>query len=155
MKASWYFSFHLPHTEDDILTKFTITALDANDNTVKERVFENIPVTRNTYSFSVAAARPPTAPSTSPPIPIGRAWTATRSNSSIWLSHCVLDRNLRVSAFLFFCPSWTCFLLCKGRYLSPNVLGIHCWQAEIFLSLGRERVFKAVINQNFPMPYRR
>ena len=39
--------FTLPHTEDDILTKLTVTALDANDNTVKERIFENIPVTRN------------------------------------------------------------------------------------------------------------
>ena len=70
--------FTLPHTEEDVLTKLTVTALDANDNTVKERVFENVPVTRNqitryTGSFSVmaAAARPPTAPSASPPIPIG------------------------------------------------------------------------------------
>ena len=39
--------YTLPHTEDDILTKLTVTALDANDNTVKERIFENIPVTRN------------------------------------------------------------------------------------------------------------
>ncbi len=39
--------FTLPHTEDDVLTKLTVTALDANDNTVKERTFENIPVTRN------------------------------------------------------------------------------------------------------------
>lgn len=39
--------YTLPHTEDDVLTKLTITALDANDNTVKERTFENIPVTRN------------------------------------------------------------------------------------------------------------
>lgn len=39
--------YTLPHTEDDVLTKLTVTALDANDNTVKERVFENIPVTRN------------------------------------------------------------------------------------------------------------
>jgi len=39
--------FTLPHTEDDVLTKLTVTALDANDNTVKERIFENIPVTRN------------------------------------------------------------------------------------------------------------
>ena len=35
------------HTEEDVLTKLTVTALDANDNTVKERVFENVPVTRN------------------------------------------------------------------------------------------------------------
>ncbi|MBO4810615.1 MAG: FimB/Mfa2 family fimbrial subunit [Prevotella sp.] len=39
--------YTLPHTENDVLTKLTVTALDANDNTVKERVFENIPVTRN------------------------------------------------------------------------------------------------------------
>ena len=39
--------YTLPHTEDDVLTKLTVTALDANDNTVKERVFENVPVTRN------------------------------------------------------------------------------------------------------------
>lgn len=39
--------FTLPHTEEDVLTKLTVTALDANDNTVKERVFENVPVTRN------------------------------------------------------------------------------------------------------------
>ena len=39
--------FTLPHTEDDVLTKLTVTALDANDNAVKERIFENVPVTRN------------------------------------------------------------------------------------------------------------
>ena len=39
--------YTLPHTEEDVLTKFTVTALDANDNTVKECVFENVPVTRN------------------------------------------------------------------------------------------------------------
>ena len=39
--------FTLPHTEDDVLTKLTVTAFDANDNTVKERIFENVPVTRN------------------------------------------------------------------------------------------------------------
>ena len=42
-----YEIFTLPHTEEDVLTKLTVTALDANDNTVKERIFENIPVTRN------------------------------------------------------------------------------------------------------------
>ena len=31
----------------DVLTKLTVTALDANDNTIKERVFENVPVIRN------------------------------------------------------------------------------------------------------------
>ena len=39
--------YTLPHTDDDVLTKLTVTALDANDNTVKERIFENVPVTRN------------------------------------------------------------------------------------------------------------
>ena len=39
--------YTLPYTEDDVLTKLTVTALDANDDTVKERVFENVPVTRN------------------------------------------------------------------------------------------------------------
>ena len=39
--------YTLPHTEEDVLTKLTVTALDANDNTVKERIFENVPVTRN------------------------------------------------------------------------------------------------------------
>lgn len=39
--------FTLPHTENDVLTLLTVTALDANDNTVKERIFENVPVTRN------------------------------------------------------------------------------------------------------------
>ena len=42
-----YEIFTLPHTEEDVLTKLTVTALDANDNTVKERVFENVPVNRN------------------------------------------------------------------------------------------------------------
>ena len=42
-----YEIFTLPHTEEDVLTKLTVTALDANDNTVKERVFESVPVTRN------------------------------------------------------------------------------------------------------------
>lgn len=42
-----YEIFTMPHTEDDVLTKLTVTALDANDNTVKERIFENVPVTRN------------------------------------------------------------------------------------------------------------
>ena len=42
-----YEIFTLPHTEEDVLTKLTVTALDANDNTIKERIFENIPVTRN------------------------------------------------------------------------------------------------------------
>ena len=39
--------YTLPHTEEDVLTKLTVTALDANDNTVKERIFGNVPVTRN------------------------------------------------------------------------------------------------------------
>ena len=32
---------------DDVLTKLTVTALVQNDNIVKEKVFENVPVTRN------------------------------------------------------------------------------------------------------------
>ena len=39
--------YTLPHTEDDVLTKLTVTALDANDNVIKERTFENVPITRN------------------------------------------------------------------------------------------------------------
>ena len=42
-----YEIYTLPHTEDDVLTKLTVTALDANDNIIKETVFEDIPVTRN------------------------------------------------------------------------------------------------------------
>ena len=42
-----YEIYTLPHTEDDVLTKLTVTALDANDNIIKERTFENIPITRN------------------------------------------------------------------------------------------------------------
>ena len=42
-----YDIYTLPHTEDDVLTKLTVTALDENDNIVKERIFENVPVTRN------------------------------------------------------------------------------------------------------------
>jgi hypothetical protein len=42
-----YEIYTLPHTEDDVLTKLTVTALDANDNIIKEKVFEDIPVTRN------------------------------------------------------------------------------------------------------------
>ena len=38
--------FTMPHTEEDVL-KITVTALDANDNTVKEQIFEDVPVTRN------------------------------------------------------------------------------------------------------------
>ena len=32
---------------EDVLTKLTVTALDANDNIIKERVFENVPIVRN------------------------------------------------------------------------------------------------------------
>ena len=42
-----YEIYTLPHTEEDVLTKLTVTALDANDNTIKERIFENVPVVRN------------------------------------------------------------------------------------------------------------
>ena len=38
--------FTMPHTEEDVL-KITVTALDANENTVKEQVFEDVPITRN------------------------------------------------------------------------------------------------------------
>ena len=39
--------YTLPHTEEDVLTKLTVTALDANDNILKERTFENVPIIRN------------------------------------------------------------------------------------------------------------
>lgn len=39
--------YTLPHTEEDVLTRLTVTALNANDNAVKECIFENVPVTRN------------------------------------------------------------------------------------------------------------
>lgn len=39
--------YTMPHSEEDELTRLTITALDANDNTVKEQTFEKIPITRN------------------------------------------------------------------------------------------------------------
>ena len=42
-----YEIYTLPHTEDDVLTKLAVTALDANDNVIKERTFENVPITRN------------------------------------------------------------------------------------------------------------
>ena len=42
-----YEIYTLPHSEEDLLTKLTVTALDANDNIIKERVFENVPVVRN------------------------------------------------------------------------------------------------------------
>ena len=42
-----YEIYTLPHTEEDVLTKLTVTALDANDNIIKEKVFENVPITRN------------------------------------------------------------------------------------------------------------
>ena len=42
-----YEIYTLPHTEEDVLTKLTVTALDANDNIIKERTFENVPIIRN------------------------------------------------------------------------------------------------------------
>ena len=42
-----YELYTLPHAEEDVLTKMTITALDASDNELYETVLENIPVTRN------------------------------------------------------------------------------------------------------------
>ena len=42
-----YEIYSLPHTEEDVLTRLTVTALDAADNIVSEREFEDIPITRN------------------------------------------------------------------------------------------------------------
>lgn len=42
-----YEIYTFPHTAEDVLTKLVVTALDANDNTVKERVYENVPIVRN------------------------------------------------------------------------------------------------------------
>lgn len=39
--------YTLPHCEEDVLTRLTITALDAADNIIQEQTLENIPVTRN------------------------------------------------------------------------------------------------------------
>lgn len=42
-----YEIYTLPHTEEDVLTKLTITAYDANDNIILEKQFEDVPVVRN------------------------------------------------------------------------------------------------------------
>lgn len=42
-----YDLFTMPHTEEDVITKLTVTALDANDNAIAERTIENIPIRRN------------------------------------------------------------------------------------------------------------
>ena len=42
-----YEIYTMPHTEDDVLTKVTVTALDAADNVIGERVFEDVPVRRD------------------------------------------------------------------------------------------------------------
>ena len=42
-----YEIYSMPHSEVDELTKLTVTALDANDNAIREMTFENIPITRN------------------------------------------------------------------------------------------------------------
>ena len=42
-----YEIYTLPHSEEDVLTKLTVTALDANDNIIRERIFENVPIIRN------------------------------------------------------------------------------------------------------------
>lgn len=42
-----YFLYTLPHTTDDILTKVTITGLDAGDNIVGECTLENVPISTN------------------------------------------------------------------------------------------------------------
>lgn len=39
--------YTFPHEEDDRLTRLTVTALDADGQTLKERVFENVPVAVN------------------------------------------------------------------------------------------------------------
>lgn len=41
--------YTFPHTDEDAL-KLTVTALDANDNILQEKVFENVPVRRNTIT---------------------------------------------------------------------------------------------------------
>ena len=75
-----YDIYTLPHTEQDVLTKLTVTALDADDNIIKERVFENIPITRNqitryTGSFFGSGGSGSTSDGNfrSPPTPIGTA----------------------------------------------------------------------------------
>lgn len=48
-----YEVYTLPHSTDDVITKMTITAMDAGDNVLGEWTLENIPVTMNhitTYS---------------------------------------------------------------------------------------------------------
>jgi hypothetical protein len=42
-----YEVYTLPHTHDDVISKLTVTALDAGDNAVGECIIENIPVTVN------------------------------------------------------------------------------------------------------------
>lgn len=42
-----YYLYTLPHTTDDILTKVTITGLDAGDNIVGECTLENVPIGTN------------------------------------------------------------------------------------------------------------
>ena len=42
-----YCLYTLPHAANDVLTKMTVTALDAGDNIVGECTIENVPVTVN------------------------------------------------------------------------------------------------------------
>lgn len=66
-----YEIYTMPHTEEDVLTKLTVTALDANDNIIKERIFEDVPVVRNQVT------RPTTSRSARPSAALG----PTRSTS--------------------------------------------------------------------------
>ena len=42
-----YCLYTLPHSANDVLTKMTVTALDASDNALGEIIIENVPVTVN------------------------------------------------------------------------------------------------------------
>ncbi len=42
-----YFLYTLPHSANDVLTKMTVTVLDASDNTLGEIIIEDVPVTVN------------------------------------------------------------------------------------------------------------
>ncbi len=42
-----YEIYTCPHTQEDVITKLTVSALDSSDNIIKERVFEDIPILRN------------------------------------------------------------------------------------------------------------
>jgi hypothetical protein len=42
-----YCLYTLPHSANDVLTKMTVTALDASDNSLGEFIIEDVPVTVN------------------------------------------------------------------------------------------------------------